>query len=439
MRYKLLQTFDKIYILDLHGNAKKKESAPDGSKDENVFDIQQGVSINIFVKTGRKNADELAKVFHYDLYGKRADKYSFLLNNNLQAIKHELKLTAPQYFFVAKDFSLQEEYDKGFSVQELFPVNSVGVVTAKDAVFVHGNKRDLAKNIRAHFNIVPDETLIHKVSYRPFDVQYIYYDINKIERARENVMQHFLKGENVGIVVNKREEMNIPFAHVLLTKNIAEHCLTSIKTINYVFPLYLYPNSDKLFANEKCLPNLKKEIVDEIAQRTGLPFTEEKEEAENTFAPIDLLDYIYAVLHSPAYRERYKEFLKIDFPRVPYPQNAEQFGRLAALGAKLRRLHLMENVEPSPTLASYPAEGDNQVEKPQYVGHKVYINDTQYFDPVPPAAWNFYIGGYQPAQKWLKDRRGRILGYEDVVHYQRIIRVLTETGEAMGEIDEEIS
>ena len=147
------------------------------------------------------------------------------------------------------------------------------------------------------------------------------------------------------------------------------------------------------------------------------------------------MDYIYAVLHSPEYREKYREFLKIDFPRVPYPRDAARFWALAALGAKLRRLHLMEDVEPQPGVANFPVDGNNEIDNLQYVGNKVYINKKQYFDRVPSEAWNFYIGGYQPAQKWLKDRKGRILGYDDIRHYQRIIRVLKETGEIMREVD----
>jgi predicted helicase len=440
MRWRLLQTFDTIYILDLHGNAKKKETAPDGGKDENVFDIQQGVSINIFVKTGRKKTDKLAEVFRCDLYGKRGEKYSFLSNNSLQTIKwNDLKLTAPHYFFVAKNFSRQAKYDKGFSVQELFPVNSVGVVTARDAVFVNDNRDDLIKNIRAHFNIVPDETLIHEISYRPFDKQYIYYDIKKIERARKNIMRHFLKGENIGLVTNKPAQGGSDyFSTIYLTNNITDQSIfTAMKNSPFICPLYLYPESDKLFADEKRRPNLKKEIVDEIAKRTNLRFTEEVETHGRAFLhPIDILDYVYAVLHSPSYRERYKEFLKIDFPRVPYPQDVAQFRALAALGAKLRRLHLMENVAPLSTVATYPKKGDNNVEKLSYENNRVWINDVQYFDHVPPEAWDFYIGGYQPAQKWLKDRKGRTLGYEDIQHYQKIIRVLRDTGKVMQEVDE---
>jgi predicted helicase len=377
-------------------------------------------------------------------------------------------LTDPQYFFTEKDFSLQEEYEKGFSVQELFPVNSVGVVTARDNFTIHSTKQSVKDTIteflkldiesaRKKFNLGkdvrdwsvdtakkdltsnPDFDNIVEINYRPFDIRYTYYTGHSKGfhcMPRGNVMQHFLKGENVGLMLCRQQKTD-GFYHCLVHKHIVESSFVSNKTseIGYSFPLYLYPETDKLFAAEKRRPNLKKEVVDEIAQQTGLQFTEEKEDIENTFAPIDILDYVYAVLHSPSYRERYREFLKIDFPRVPYPENAEQFWALAVLGAKLRRLHLMENVEPSANMATYPKEGNNKIEKLSYENNKVRINDTQYFDNVPPEAWNFYIGGYQPAQKWLKDRKGRVLGYEDIVHYQRIIVVLVETGEVQKEID----
>jgi predicted helicase len=396
---------------------------------------------------------KLAQVFHYDLYGKRAEKYDFLQNNTLQTVQwRELELAAPQYFFVAKDFSLQEEYDKGFSVPELFPINSVGVVTAKDAIFVNPDKKTLLKNIKDNLDINPDENLIQSINYRPFDNQYIYYDTKRIERARENVMQHFLKGENIGLITS-RQCVN-DWRYVFISKEIAEFNLTGTAGrfgSGYVFPLYLYPETDKLFADKNRKPNLNETIINGISQRLGLQFTDEPVGATlavalnndtigagaspaPTFAPINILDYIYAVLHSPAYRERYKEFLKIDFPRVPYPENAEHFWKLAELGGKLRRLHLLEGVEPQEGMADYPVAGNNVIEKPQYIGNKVYINDTQYFDHVPSEAWSFYIGGYQPAQKWLKDRKGRELDYEDIRHYQKIIRVLKEMGEVMKEI-----
>jgi predicted helicase len=251
---------------------------------------------------------------------------------------------------------------------------------------------------------------------------------------RENVMQHFLKGKNVGLMICRQQKTK-GFYHCLVHENIVESSFVSNKTseIGYVFPLYLYP--DKLYNDEKRKPNLNETIINKISELTGLQFIEEKEEAENTFAPIDVLDYIYAVLHNSEYREKYREFLKIDFPRVPFPQNAEQFFAQAEIGAKLRRLHLMEGVEPQSGIADFPIKGNNEIESLKYLGEKVYINKIQYFDHVPSEAWNFYIGGYQPAQKWLKDRKGRILSYDDIRHYQRIIRILKETDEIMREFN----
>lgn len=186
-------------------------------------------------------------------------------------------------------------------------------------------------------------------------------------------------------------------------------------------------------------PNLNMEIVKEIAKKLNLPFIPDHEDpkadGKTAFSPLDLLDYIYAVLHSPKYRETYKEFLKIDFPRVPYPENAGAFWQLVALGREIRLLHLLESPKLAKFITSYPINGDNMVEKPEYKDGKVYINSTQYFDGVPEIAWNFYIGGYQPAQKWLKDRKGRTLSFEDLMHYQKIITALTETDRLMKEID----
>jgi predicted helicase len=215
-----------------------------------------------------------------------------------------------------------------------------------------------------------------------------------------------------------------------------EHGLTSSKTTNYVAPLYLYPEEDTFDRDEPRRPNLNDSIVNIIAEKTGLHFTMEKEEIENTFAPIDILDYIYAVLHSPVYREKYREFLKIDFPRVPYPENAEQFTALAALGAALRGIHLLETVSDFGRLAEYPIEGNNAVDKPEYQDAKVWINKQQYFDEAPRNVWNFYIGGYQPAQKWLKDRKGRSLNYDEIEHYQKILIALYLTIEIQAQIDE---
>ena len=415
---------------------------------------------------------KLAQVFHYDLYGKRTEKYDFLLNNSLQTVPwRELELTEPQYFFAAKDFSLHEEYNKGFSVQELFPVNGTGIVSKRDALAFQDTKNEIIEKVKDINQLSCDEIKkkYHKISwdsrdgkvefcknnvmkcglnekyfvrcnYRPFDTKWTYYTGESkgfLGWPVQKIMQHFLKGENVGLMVCRQQKTN-GFYHCLIHENVVESSFVSNKTseIGYSFPLYLYPETDKLFLDETRKPNLNEAIVNEISQRLGLQFTEEKEETENTFAPIDVLDYIYAVLHSPTYREKYKEFLKIDFPRVSYPENAEQFWKLAELGGKLRRLHLLEGVEPQQGMADFPIAGSNEVEKPEYRDDKVYINGTQYFDNVPLVAWNFYIGGYQPAQKWLKDRKGRTLNFEDIRHYQKMIWVLKKTEEVMRKVDE---
>ncbi len=483
MRWSLLQNFDKIYVLDLHGNAKKKETAPDGSADKNVFDIQQGVSINLFVKTEKKNKNALARIFHYDLYGERESKYQFLWNNDLEQVGfEELKPQSPQYFFVKKDYELQSEHDKGFSVNDLLPVSSVGIVTARDSFTIYRTPQELKtaiarfrtmddKTARAEFSLGRDvkdwkvnlarqdlEKNVFKnnddkptlISYRPFDNRYTYYTATSKGfhcRPRGEVMQHFLKSENVGLIF-KRGGIEEKAAPVFLTKYISESRNWSrpgMQGIETSAPLYLYPDTKQqtLGGKQNRKPNLAPDVVQTIATGLGLRFTPEKEDDNKTFAPIDLLDYIYAVLHSPAYRERYKEFLKIDFPRVPYPADKKSFRNLAQLGGELRTLHLLESPTLNTLITGYPEVGDNTIAKPEYeitdtkkrLG-KVSINKKQYFKDVPEIAWNFHIGGYQPAQKWLKDRKGRKLDHNDITHYQKIIVALTETDRLMGKVDE---
>jgi predicted helicase len=443
MRWSLLKTYDKIYTLDLHGNAKKKEVCPDGSADQNVFDIMQGVSINIFVKTGKKKTNELGKVFHFDLQGKRDKKYDFLNENSMQTIPYkELPNIAPNYFLVPKDFDAQKGYNKGFSVNELFSLNNVGIVTARDGILIHENKKDLMDNIKKQYQIEPDLHKVQKISYRPFDDRFVYYDTKIIERSREKVMQHFLKGENIGLAFCKQFKAGDNYFHAFISNKIIESSFVSNKTseITSIFPLYLYPENNgqqNAFETSARVPNLNAEIVKQIADGLDLTFAAEKNVGTELVevAPIDILDYIYAVLHSPTYREKYKEFLKIDFPRVPYPKNQDTFWQLVKLGGEIRQIHLLESPVVEDYITQYPIIGDNIITKIQYQDGKVYINDTQYFNHVPQASWEFYIGGYQPAQKWLKDRKDRKLSYDDILHYQKIIVALSETDRLMKEID----
>ncbi|MBE2217885.1 MAG: DNA methyltransferase [Ignavibacteria bacterium] len=454
MRWHLLKTFDKIYILDLHGNSKKKEMSPDGSIDMNVFDIVQGVSINIFVKTGEKKPNELGKVFHADLYGKRETKYEFLLGNNLKTINYlEIPNTGNSYFFANKTFDEQSSFDKGFSIVELFTLHSVGIVTSKDNILIKDTKIELTNSIMKNYDSGCDEGLIQRIGYRPFDNKYVYFDTKLIERARFKVMQHFLKYDNLGLIIGRQGQVvgSMSWNLAFVTSSITDFNIY-YRGGGDLFPLYRLPaNDNQQTISERIerTPNLNAEIVKQIAEKNGLTFTNEKEmlnqaqHESNTFAPIDILDYIYAVLHSPTYREKYKEFLKIDFPRVPYPKDKKTFWKLVKLGGELRQVHLLESPLVEKFKTKYPVSGDNIVEKPTYtpspsgragVG-SVYINSSQYFDGVPESAWNFYIGGYQPAQKWLKDRKGRKLEFDDILHYQKIIVALTETGRLMSEID----
>ena len=439
MRWNLLKTFDKIYTIDLHGNSKKKETCPDGSKDENVFDIMQGVSINLFVKIGKKAKDELGKVYHKDLYGLRQQKYDFLDGATLENIGYEeVHPKAPMYLFVPWDNETEFCYSKGFSIKELCPISSVGIVTSKDDILIKGTEPDIIKSIESCYNETVRKELIYKISYRPLDNRLIYYDVNKIERARFDVMKNFIHKDNIGIVTARSNKSGIECSHFFITNSLVEAKCGERTTQSSVFPLYLYKEN---MGQEERIVNFKKELYDKIAKGLNyLPCYDDNvlidpiSDYNGVLYPQALFDYIYAVLHSPSYRERYKEFLKIDFPRIPYPTDWEKFRDLAELGEELRQLHLMEDL-PSKTGVTFPVAGSLQVDCYRWQDNRVYINAEQYFDGVPESAWNFYIGGYQPAQKWLKDRKGMTLSFEDVKHYGRIIYVLQQTERIMQEID----
>ena len=441
MRWNLLKTFDKIYTIDLHGNSKKKETCPDGSKDENVFDIMQGVSINLFVKTGKKGKDELGKVYHKDLYGLRQQKYDVLNDARIEKIGYkEVQPKAPMYFFVPKDFELEEEYNKGFKVNELFKIYNVGVVTSNDAALVNSDANTLRNNVERINTKDYDKGLECKFAYRALDNRILYYDEGLIERARKDIMGHLLTPGNIAMVVGKQCVDDWKYAFITDSVTNFNYIATAGRLgAGYVFPLYLYKEN---LGKKERIVNLNKELYDRIAKGLNyLPCYDDNvlidpiSDYNGVLYPQALFDYIYAVLHSPSYRERYKEFLKIDFPRIPYPTDWEKFRDLAELGEELRQLHLMEDL-PSKTGVTFPVAGSLQVDCYRWQDNRVYINAEQYFDGVPESAWNFYIGGYQPAQKWLKDRKGMTLSFEDVKHYGRIIYVLQQTERIMQEIDD---
>lgn len=406
MRWNLLNAFDKIYTINLHGNNKKKETCPDGSADENVFDIQQGVSINLFVKTGEKKATELGKVYYYDLYGKREDKYAFLENTPFTEVEYkELNPIAPMYFFVPKDFELMEEYEKGVKINELFSLGSMGITTGRDKELVSMQPFKSENNL--------------PYCYRPFDVQWIDYDVERIARARENIMVH-LKKQNTALCLIKINSSSDGLFKVLVSSCMTDKTILSSKDNANVFPLYLYTDE---FGKETKVANLNEDEWQKFNNAIG-----------RTTTPEELLAYIYAVLHSPRYRERYKEFLKIDFPRIPLPASESEFDRLAQIGQQLIDLHLMTDTQRWKCSTTFPEEGSQLIDLLKWKDNKVWINEKQYFGNVPEIVWNFFIGGYQPAQKWLKDRKGRTMSLDDIKHYLHIVHALTETIKLMQKL-----
>lgn len=495
MRAKLLNTYDKIYILDLHGDSKKKELTIEGDRDENVFDIQQGVSINIFIKNKKDKKSE-CQLLHHDLIGKRQRKYKFLLENNFNDISWErLENTEPYQFFVPKDFELGTEYNKWFSLKKLFIKDSLGIEFGSKNYLVSDQKgpfsdfikmellndevsdKELEKNYKLkttsgwRFESLRKEALdegynsnlLKKCLSSPFNVKYTYHS-NILRRPQIDVLSNL--HYNNFVLLTLRQTRASEIGCVFISDKIYSKDAVSIVDRATGFPLYLYPENDgqqTLDGRPERRPNLDIEIVQDIADKVGLAFTPEKEEADDTFAPIDLLDYIYAVLHSPTYRKKYKEFLKIDFPRVPYSSDAEKFWKLVELGGELRQIHLLEHPVVDDFITTYPKAGSNEIsyrltktqpgfipltdenDKPITTGSdhlypneplgKIQINKKQYFSQVPQKAWNFYIGGYQPAEKWLKDRRDRELSVEEIKHYQKIIVALMETDRIMQEID----
>jgi predicted helicase len=442
MRWNLLRTYDKIYTIDLHGNSKKKEVSPDGSPDINVFDIQQGVSINIFVKTGKKKPKELGKVLHFDLYGQREDKYKFLWKKTISSVGYcELPNLKPDYFFVQKDFEIQKKYEKGFLMKDLFLKDNMGITTGKDKEFISFSSVELENRFK-------DSKSISQVSYRPFDARFLYYKQDLLARPRPDFMKHLKDRDNIALTSIRRSRDN-KVVSPFVARNLIDKCIISTLDNANIFPLYLYSDGDSqqtIKDMQERTSNLRADIVNTICEKIGLNFALDRGSSENSFTPIDVLDYIYAVLHSPTYREKYKEFLKIDFPRIPYPKDKDIFWQLVKLGGKLRQIHLLESPIVEQGNTSYPNDGDNivtrkivkndfEITDTEKCLGRVWINDNQYFDKVPVVAWEFYIGGYQPAQKWLKDRKGRELSYDDISHYQKIIVALTETDRLMKEID----
>jgi predicted helicase len=490
MRQSLMNSFDEIYVLDLHGNSLKKEKCPDGSKDENVFDIQQGVAIVLMIKRGEKIeglfASEAVKrggvkrkclVYHADLWGLRERKYTWLEEHELKNTKwQKLKPKSEFYLFIPRDERFLKLYERSPKINEIFPVNSVGIVTSRDEFVIDVDKNALKRRIRMFLDEnIPDEMIcatfklkdkanwklklarekvrsdenwekfIHRILYRPFDVQWIFYHDEVIERSRKDVMQHLLESKNLALVTSRLTKGET-FKHVQVTQNIVEVICMSPKTSNngFVFPLYLYSNP-KNSSNRSHGKNTTMMMVFEPMEpyRTKKPNINSAitsllaKTYSNIPTPEEIFCYIYAVLYSNIYRTKYAEFLRIDFPRVPFTSQYKLFQRMSELGQRLVELHLLKSKHFDRPLAQYQGKGSDKVEKLRYdeTTRRVYINSQKYFEKVEKEIWEYHIGGYRVCDKWLKDRKGRTLTLDDIRHYSQIVTAIAKTIAIQKEID----
>jgi predicted helicase len=498
MRHSLLETFSDIYVLDVHGNTRKRERAPDGGVDQNVFDIEQGVAISLFVREPNKTGT--ARVHHANLYGERVAKYDWLSTHSADTTDWaSIEPSEPLYLFAPQDTTRREEYERGWPIPEIMDRNgdpAPGVVTTHDQFAISQTQEEARTKVERFLSTRNEdearslwrlcsqdqwdyeramkelgtggwEDSVGEVLYRPFDIRWTVFDPNVVVHRRERMTSHLQAGPNLGLITS-RQTKGETFAHVQVTRLPAETICLSSKTGNngFVFPLYLYAKAGG--AQRRLLiegeptgraANLNPGFIAELASRLALKFVPDGTgDLDDTFGPEDVFHYIYAVLHAPAYRERYVDFLRYEPPRIPLPTDRAEFVGMAERGAELVRLHLFDGPAP-PAATNYPVPGSNVVAKghPRYLAPgepepggnaaidvgRVYISKNnrttgargQYFRGINPDVWEFRIGGYQVCEKWLKDRRGQGLTLADIECYQRIVATIARTIEIMIEID----
>ncbi|MGI7865166.1 type ISP restriction/modification enzyme [Campylobacter jejuni] len=433
MRYSLMQSFDKIYILNLHCDTRKKEKAPDGSKDDNVFDIMQGVSINIFIKQNSKAKN--TNIYYHDLYGKRKDKYEFLYENDLNSIKWTLvKNNEPFYLFLPQNNDLLEEYNKGISVKDIFMLSSVGIASSKDAILISTNNKKLEQQVYNFYNEF-DKKYIKEIAYKPFDTQKIYYDIKKVERPRIDIMEHFLGYENIGLIYDRGTNLK-EISNLFISSKVIDKHLVGANS--YVSPLYLYPTTRSKKFLKKENPNFNEENFTSKIENFKESFRTFIDELyKEKFSPEDILGYIYAVLFHKIYREKYLDFFKIDFPKIPFTKDKNTFKNLSKLGLKLVNLHLLKNDEldfnVGEALFKDIKNKNFKIQKIKYNKDvkELFINESLYFNKVSPEIYEFKIGGYAVLDKYLKSHKE-----EDIDHkyFTLIIQTLDETLKIQDEI-----
>ena len=449
MRQSLMRSFEQIYVLDLHGNAKKKEQAPDGSKDENVFDIEQGVAITIFVK--RKGLER--GLWHADLWGSRISKYKASMVTDL---KHsdfrKLNPFAGNYVFQIENESSRSEYDEGKKLNEIFVINSVGIVAGRDSLCIQFSKKELMESLRRFVSLSTEDAreefslgsdssdwkiasaqedvsssglnqkLAKLILHQPFDSRWTYYTGNSSGfhvRPRPNTMGHMFSQKNIAINLIRKKDISGGWSHILASDHPITHHAVSNKEVNYLFPLHEMHGASA--AKENLSPDFRAFLDARYAHH---------------YAPEEVLGYLYAVLHAPSYRSRYADFLRIDFPRIPFAQERQHFDALSALGWALVQAHLLRDC-PHRGLAQYAGKGDHSVESVVWgeADQRIHINKTQSFGPVPEKVWRFTIGGYQVLDKYLKSRKGRRLSLDEINHLGQVADSLAFTIDQMALID----
>lgn len=460
LRSRLLETFHKVFVLDLHGNSEIREVAPDGVTDQNVFDIKQGVAVLICIRKNQ-TIDKKGEVYFSELWGKRPTKYQRLQQLSFKGAAWEnCYAKSPNYVFHPSGPAF-DRYGESFpSLINWMPAYSSGVITARDGFSIDENKNTLLDRAsrfatsdartnaefcremgisekkgwditRARIRLASFEdhsSLIQEISYRPFDDRKIIFDESVVWTTARSTMDSMLRGSNLALVT-ARSEKSGTCSHFYVSEKLVETKCGERTTQSAVFPLYLYPDEQDFDPTPRI--NFDPKLYAKLQKLATHP-------THGTPDEVQTFDYIYGVLHCPAYRDTYAEFLKIDFPRIPWPASPDEFWEVSAKGTELRKLHLMDTATIGPTPYPFTGEGNNVVDKARFEDGKVWINATQYFDSAPEVSWGFYIGGYQPAQKWLKDRKGRALSFDDVKHYQRILKILSETDRIMNTISMEL-
>jgi predicted helicase len=464
MRKHLLSTFTKLSITDLHGNSKKKERSIDGSVDENVFEIQQGVAILIGI---HGTSERVVKA--HDLLGTRLHKYSWLATNLASNLGNDLLPTDPMYLFRAQDNTLLEEYKSGISLPNLLDQNgdpAPGFVTTQDEFAISWTADESAEKVeqllaskseadaRSIFKLCSQNQwnyarakaaladgawrdLIVKVLYRPFDFRWTIYSPHVAVHRRDRVMRHMLGRKNLGIICTRQTKDQWG---VLATRNMSAHKTCGAYDINFLFPLYLLPEDGELSLDQNVERlNLAPSAIKRFSISLGLQIDKESNLPAG-LAPEDIFHYAYAVLYSPGYRSRYADFLKIDFPSLPLPGNLKLFWALSQIGGELTSLHLLEYTKNDKSLFNFINTLNPEVQKISWSKNTIWLDKSKSigFQGVNEELWNFHIGGYQVCEKWLKDRKGRILSKVDVADYQNILLTLSETIRLMADIDKVI-